>query len=423
MLFPEKFVKLDANLNEFMKILHTADWHIGKKLDQFHRLGEQREVLNELIEIADSEEVDAVIVAGDLYDNFNPTTEAIELFYNTVKRLSNNGKRPVIAIAGNHDSPDRIEVSDPLARACGIILSGHPQTLVKPFSMDSGWRISKSDHGFLEIEWDEFDFPLRVIHTPFANEYRLKTFLGIENPEAQMREVLSSHWNNLVEKYCDNKGANILLSHLFVAERGKEIPEEPDGEKPIVLGNAQIIYPENLPDGIQYAALGHLHRYQIVKGKDYPVVYSSSPLSYSFAESGQTKYAVLIDIEPAQPVQYRPLPLSAGRPLVRKRFEEIDRAVEWLMENKECLVEITLAMKDYLSSEDRKRLYQAHDGIITLIPEIQTEDGQIDKLNQHQINLEKNIAELFSDYFIFRHGQNPSEELMSLFKEVQSRKS
>ena len=99
-----------------MKILHTSDWHLGKRLEEFSRLEEQKAVMQEICEIAEREQADAVIVAGDLFDTFNPPTEAIDLLYKTLKRLTANGRRPVIAIAGNHDSPDRIEAPDPLAR-------------------------------------------------------------------------------------------------------------------------------------------------------------------------------------------------------------------------------------------------------------------------------------------------------------------
>ena len=92
-----------------MKILHTADWHLGKKLDRFSRIEEQIDLMNEIVEIAESENVDLVLIAGDLFDTFHPPTEAVDLFYKTLKRLSKNGKRPVIAIAGNHDSPSLID--------------------------------------------------------------------------------------------------------------------------------------------------------------------------------------------------------------------------------------------------------------------------------------------------------------------------
>ena len=134
-----------------MKILHTSDWHLGKRLDDFPRFEEQQAVMNEICKIAGNENVDAVLVAGDLFDTFNPPTEAVDLLYKTLKKLTNNGKRPVIAIAGNHDSPDRIEAPDPLARECGIIFAGYPATVVPAFELETGLKILQSEEGFIEI--------------------------------------------------------------------------------------------------------------------------------------------------------------------------------------------------------------------------------------------------------------------------------
>ena len=89
-----------------MRILHTGDWHLGKRLEDFSRLEEQQVVMNEICEIADREQADIVLVSGDIYDTFNPPTEAVDLLYKTLKKLTNGGLRPVIAIAGNHDSPE-----------------------------------------------------------------------------------------------------------------------------------------------------------------------------------------------------------------------------------------------------------------------------------------------------------------------------
>jgi len=137
-----------------MKILHTADWHLGKKLNDFSRMDEQRQVLEEIVAIADKEAVDVVLVAGDLFDTFNPPNEAIELLYKTVHRLAKNGERAVIAIAGNHDSADRIEAPDPLARECGIIFTGYPDTKIPIFTLDSGLKVTKSflSYNYLKVK-------------------------------------------------------------------------------------------------------------------------------------------------------------------------------------------------------------------------------------------------------------------------------
>ena len=231
-----------------MKILHTSDWHLGKRLEDFSRIEEQMAVLQEICEIAEQEQVDAVLVAGDLFDTFNPPTEAVELFYRTLKRLANNGKRAVIAIAGNHDSPDRIEAPDPLARECGIIFAGYPNSVVPLFELESGLKVLQSTEGFMELKLPGVDSPLRLLLTPYANEFRLKTYLGQENSEEELRSVLQQKWQELATSYCDSQGINVLVNHLYVMKRGGEMPEEPADEKPILhLGGAQAIYSENIP--------------------------------------------------------------------------------------------------------------------------------------------------------------------------------
>ncbi|GAA5224961.1 metallophosphoesterase family protein [Membranihabitans marinus] len=404
-------------MRDEIKILHTADWHLGKKLEQFSRLEEQRQFVEEIISIAEEEEVDIVLVAGDLFDQFSPSTEAIELLYNALKRLSNRGQRPVIAIAGNHDSPDRIEVSDPLAKACGILMIGHPHVEVDLVDNGDKWRISKSAPGFLEIEWDHISVPLRLIHTPYVNEYRIKTFLGVEDVSTEMRQYLAKDWNHLAQTFCDESGVNILMTHLFVMERGSTMTEEPEGEKPIVIGNAAVVYSDNLPDNIQYAALGHLHRYQHIKGQSYPIVYSSSPLAYSFAEAGQQKQVVLIEARPQQDVVVRPRALSSGKILHRKRFSDIDKCVEWLESNPDTLVELTIQSDDYLTAQDRKRLYNAHRGIVTLVPDVKLA-GQNTDSAKSTLRLDQSMNTLFAQFFEYKIGQRPSKDIMEVFSEL-----
>ena len=398
-----------------MKILHTADWHLGKRLDSFSRLEEQKIVLDEICIIADEQAVDAVIVAGDLFDAFNPPVEAIELLYKTLKRLTNNGKRPVIAIAGNHDSPDRIDSPEPLARECGIVFMGYPNTEIKTIELENGFEITKTDKGFIELNLPEHNYPLRIIATPYANEVRMKEYFG-EERELELSNSLQMGWGDLSEKYCDNKGVNILVTHLYMLKRGGEVLEEPDGEKPLKIGNADLIYSDIIPSQIQYTALGHLHRHQNVGTDEKPVVYSGSPLSYSFSEAGQQKYVKIINVEPNSIAQLERIPLKSGKQLARKTFNSIDSAVEWLNDNQYTLVELTIESDTYLKSEDLKRLRNAHHEIVHIIPIVKN-DNVMDE-NSKQVNLNQDITALFSDYFKYSKGQSPNEEIIELFKEI-----
>ena len=401
-----------------MKLLHTSDWHLGKRLDDFSRMEEQQAVLQEICEIAEREQVDAVLVAGDLFDTFNPPTEAVDLFYKTLKRLAADGKRPVIAIAGNHDSPDRIEAPDPLARECGIIFAGYPNSVIAPFELESGLKVLQSDEGFLELQLPGTNIPLRILHTSYANEYRLKTFLGEENSEEELRTVLQEKWRKLAEQYCDEKGVNILVSHLFMVKQGDELPEEPEDEKPILhVGGAQAIYSENIPKQIQYTALGHLHRMHRVDAKPCPVYYGGSPLSYSFAEANQKKYVLIIDLKPGEAAQVSEVELKEGKRLLRKRVEGVEEALQWLTENQDALVELTLVTDTYLTAMERRKLNAVHPGIVAIIPEVTNAESLVGG-HQKQIDLNQSMEELFRDYFKHEKGQEPGEDLMNLFKEI-----
>lgn len=400
-----------------MKILHTSDWHLGKRLEDFSRIEEQQVVLQEICEMAEREKADAVIVAGDLFDTFNPPTEAVDLFYRTLKRLTNNGKRPVVAIAGNHDSPDRIEAPDPLARECGIIFAGYPYSVVPPFELESGLKVLQSSEGFLELKLAATDSPLRLLLTPYANEFRLRTYLGKDDSEEELRTVLQEKWKDLADRYCDREGVNLLVTHHFVVRKGEDLPEEPADEKPILhVGGAQAIYTENIPDQVQYTAIGHLHRMHRVDSEPGPVYYSGSPLSYSFAEANQKKYVLLVDVEPGSVANVRELELTKGKKLLRKRAEGIDEALLWLCENQDALVELTMVTDTFLTARERKLLSAAHNGIVTIIPEVKNVSGFSD--GGKNIDLSKNMEDLFIDYFRHEKGQEPNAEMMRLFTEV-----
>lgn len=398
-----------------MKILHTADWHLGKRLDGFSRLEEQIDVMNEIVEIADREKVDMVLVAGDLFDAFNPSVEAVDLFYKTLKRLTNNAQRPVVAIAGNHDSPDRINAPNPLARECGIVLIGHPNEKVNPFELDH-FKIENSVEGFIELNIKNTNFPIRIIHTAYANEIRLKQYFGDEKQE-QLNSVLKEQWSKIANEFCDKNGVNLLLTHLYMNKRGTTLLEEPEGEKPIKIGTADMVYSDGIPPQIQYTALGHLHAFNNIGTAEKPVIYASSPLCYSFSEAGQTKYVSIINALPNQEVTFEKINLTKGKTLVRKTFQLVNVAIDWLLQNPDTLVELTMETETFLTSDERKAIYQAHSGIIHLIPKVK--NTQFNEISGKEINLNQDIKHLFADYFKSKNAnQEPNQELIDLFNEI-----
>lgn len=401
-----------------MRILHTADWHLGKRLQDFNRYEEQVAVLEEIAQIIDKENVDLVLIAGDLFDTFNPDPKAEDLLYSTLKQLSDGGRRAVVAIAGNHDDPNRLEAQDHFARECSIVLTGFPHTEFRPFDYDI--KILRSAPGFVELKLPKYDKPVRIILTPYANESRMRAYFGLLNVEDELRQHLQRHWDALADAYMDQQGVNLLVAHLFVMKRGGEQPEESDDERSILqIGGASVMYTDMIPAQVQYTALGHLHRYQELGGGQSPVVYSSSPLAYSFAESNQQKYVVLVDAEPGQAVTVTPVPLKTGKRLLRPRFTKVEEAVEWLQQNPECYPEITMQTSAYLTSEERRQLQQAHVSLVSIVPDVRDVNVVSKVVATQAIDLTQSMEHLFTDYFKNKNkGQEPNERLRQLFHEI-----
>ncbi len=400
-----------------MKILHTADWHLGKKLGRFPRLDEQRDCLEELCMIAETHNVDAVLVAGDLFDVPNPPTEALDLLYKTLKRLAANGKRAVVAIAGNHDSADYIDAPIPLAKECGILLIGRPGSQLPPFSLAAGIALTRSDKGFAELVLPGHSFPLRLVLAPYANEARLKRFLGNDKPEETLRTVLKEQWHSLADTYCDTAGVNMLVAHLLFMKRGGPVPEEPQDERHIALvGGAEPVFAEDIPPQVQYTALGHLHRNHSVPGHQAPVAYSGSLLEYSFAEANQQKFVNLVHIVPGQPAKIDKIALKSGKKLLRKSFDDIEEALVWLRNNQDAFVELTLVTDGYIDEKTKMAITEAHNSVTAIIPKFSESHG--DPENRQWADLTQNTELLFAKFFEDKHGQAPTDTLLSLFREV-----
>jgi DNA repair protein SbcD/Mre11 len=402
-----------------VKILHTADWHLGKRLDNHHsRHAEQVAVLNEIVEIADREQVDVVLLAGDLFDIFTPSVESTELLYTTCKRLTRNGLCAVVAIAGNHDLPQRIEVPDTFARTLGILFSGYPDTVIQPFETESGIKVTRSDKGFVELKLPQFEYPLQLLLTPYANEYRLRRYLQDGDPDNNMCTTLQTHWQQTYDKYFDTERVCILMTHLFFTDPDKPRFTESDDEKPILhMGGAPAMFSSQIPEGVQYVALGHLHRAHTVSNTPCPIVYSGSPLAYSFHEDNQKKYVQIIDIEPNQKVVHRKVELKTGRKMVQIQFQSVEAALEWLEKNQNIWVLLRLETDDYLGAFAKKRLHDAHDGLISIIPLLKSDQVQL--ADEADRFAPKTMQSMFKDYFKYKQkGMEPSQALMDLFEEV-----
>ena len=403
-----------------MRLLHTSDWHLGKKLNSFDRFEEQRNVMREIVSIADKQNVDMVVVAGDLFDTYNPSSEAQQLLYQTLYELSNNGKRPVLAIAGNHDSPDRVESPEVLAQVSGIFMFGYPNSIPGNAYIQKKFQITKIDQGFMEIKIPGYLAPIRILHTPFTNQERLQAYLGVTEDEEQkaLRNQLQNMWQKAADMYCDNAGVNILIAHQFVINNENDTDvKEPDDENAVNVGGTSAIFSYNIPKQIQYTALGHLHQCKKVGDKN--IWYSGSPLEYSFAETNQDKFVLVSDIEPNKEPLVNKILLESGRKLKRMTFNNILDATNWLKENQNCWVELTIVSDNYLSHSDKQMLYDASNKIVAIIPQVKTTSDTLSAGNLIS-SIRTDKTALFKSYFTKMKGGEPDQSLIDLFNEIIS---
>ncbi|HEX3046788.1 MAG TPA: exonuclease subunit SbcD [Bacillota bacterium] len=395
-----------------MRILHTSDWHLGRTLEGRPRLPEQEQFIDELIDIVQGEDVKLILIAGDVYDTYNPPADAEKLFFDAMERLSDGGKRAVVAIAGNHDSPERLQAANPLAVKHGISLLGYPGEHLPVTKASAGVQRISSGPGWLELQITGCEERVMVYALPYPSESRLNEVLT-ENLEEEMQQIAYSERIGRLFGAADQifrpDTVNVALAHLF-AFGGVECESERQ------LGGALAVSPQEMPKMAQYIALGHLHRPQQLHHTPAPCRYSGSPLSFSFSEADQQKEVVIVDAKPGDIAQVRSINLNSGRILKRWRAGNIEEARNWCArpENQNYWVEMELMADGPLEINQLMELRKLHSGLVTIrpiFPELnETADGR--RLS------EMTLVERFNLFFEREYGIAPSEDLIQYFLEM-----
>ncbi len=399
-----------------MRILHTADWHLGLRLNGRYRHDEQEAVLDELCRIADDQQIDAVVIAGDVFDTYNPPTESESLFYRTMTRLSNGGRRAIIVIAGNHDSPDHLVATDPYARGLGIVTVGHPKDA--PLLFDGGTeRVSclQTAPSFVRLRTPRNGQILSVLALPYPSESRLREVLTRDISD---EETAMADYNRRIKEFMEETarlfadgGANIITSHLFVGGG-----MESDSERQIQVGGAYVVDRQSFPASAGYVALGHLHRPQEQCGQDeLPVRYSGSILQYSMSEAGQQKSVTVVEFGSDGRASYHTIPLTAGRTLLRIHVESVAELEAKLAEaDPQSWIDIVLRLQEPLNADYGRQLRAAHPNILGFIPQYQLGDADPQAISIGSLAPQ----EQFRRFVEQAHGEPVSDEVMKLFLEL-----
>ncbi len=396
-----------------MRIIHTGDWHLGKNLEGMSRLEEQAEFLEDFIRIVEDNRADLVIIAGDVYDSFSPSAKAEILFYDTLKRLSKDGERLILVIAGNHDSPDRLVAAGPLAQSHGIIMLGTPKTTI--LEGDYGrHKVIMSKPGVVEIEINEEKAVIAAVAFPSEKRLNEVLYQGIdedeeklENYEARMIQLFTE-----LEKNYRDDTINLLVSHLFVMGS-----EESGSERSIQLGGSYLINSSIFPKKAQYIALGHVHKPQIVPGTGGKARYAGSPIHYNKTEINFTKSVELIDVVARQEkAEINRIELRVYKPIEVWKCENYAEALAKCQENKDKSSWVYLEIKtdEYIREDQIKELKLLKKDILSIRPITSEEMKREEFILEHKT---QSFEELFQAFYMKRYGTEPSKETKeTLFK-------
>ncbi len=367
-----------------MKFIHLADLHIGKRISGYDLLEEQKDALDQVLKMADENQVDGVLIAGDVYDTTSPSAEAVNLLNGFLNELYQR-HLPVFIISGNHDSAVRLDFGRTLMEPSGVHISG----------------VYKGHIPFTDLEKD--GEKVRIHMLPFIKPGHVARELDTE----------VSSWNEafdlaLDKAHLDPDACNILLAHQFF--NGGKLSDSED----YYVGSLQEISTKAL-EPFQYAALGHLHGPQHVNEERFR--YSGTLLKYSLAEAKQKKSVTLIETQPDHSVSIKELPIHLKRDLVvlKGKFDELVSPEFASQQDPENFFAIQLT--------DEKEVFQALDRLRRIYPRILNLEYQhLDhshSLDEYSKASAKKATpeEIFSDFFELQTGHELDEEDRNIIME------
>lgn len=256
-----------------MKIFHTADWHLGKLVNGVYMTEDQRYIFDEFYQHIEKEKPDVIIVAGDLYDRSLPPADAVTLLNDIFEKIILDYKVPILAIAGNHDSPYRLDFGSKIMRENGLHIVGE---LKYPFTS----VVMEDEFGEVEFHFIPYAEPGQVRHI-------------LENEEIISHDSAMKAIVEMMERDWNKSARHIAIGHAFVTVGGGEEENTSDAERPLSIGGADYVS-HSYFESFHYTALGHLHQAHNV-GDD-NIRYSGSPLKYSVSEKNHKKGFYMIEL-------------------------------------------------------------------------------------------------------------------------------
>lgn len=380
-----------------MKILHTSDLHLGAKIENLLQIDQQQAILDEIVKIANENQIDVVAIAGDVFHTATPSAQAEDLFYNFLENLTKNNDRVVLVIAGNHDDPKRLQAVEPLAKRHNIVLCCDLAPLPN-FLQGGNICIEQSGRGFVRIKKGEEKIDIALL--PYPAKSRIEPTLESGDPatsDSYLENV--ENWCKICTKNFDRSHFCALFSHLYLVGA----TDQRNGTK-VRVGDSLALPTSVLPD-CDYVGVGHLHSMQLVDGTK-NTYYSGAIMKMRLYDSAPQ--VLIVDT-----LSKEVLPIKLCSPVDIKeiRANSIEDATQKILaQNKSDILYLTFENVGNLTSQDVKKLRDIHPNIVSIRFENQT-TAQENKTSTKNLSPEK----IFECFYKFKKGEAPSNELVEAF--------
>lgn len=370
-----------------MKFIHTGDLHIGKIVNGFSMLEDQKYILDQIVESAVSNEVDGCIIAGDVYDRAIPPAEAISLFSSFLTRLA-QARIKLFIISGNHDSPERISFGEEIFRKQSVYMTG-------------AWQ-GKLSQVTLADEYGEVTFILM----PFVKAQYLQAATGKEAVKRMLDTARAG----------EKGGRKVLVTHYFVTHNGRE-PELSDGETTIHIGGLDNVE-SDLFRGFDYVALGHIHKPQQIGGHN--IRYAGAPLQYSFSEAGQVKSICLVTLKEKGNVLAENIPLTPRHPMrkIRGSLEELLQAGIRDAQSKDYIQAILTDKEELIDPIGSLRSVYGNIMQIVMEKTLLREDADKQEQRTGSMAENRNMLEMFEEFYEIVREEPLDEERRRIVEEI-----
>ena len=369
-----------------MKLFHLSDLHIGKRVNEFSMIEDQKYILTQILHETEQEKPDGILISGDVYDRTIPTAEAVQVFDAFLTRLSEQ-KVPVFIISGNHDSAERLAFGSSLMGKSGIYFSKVYDGTVEKIPMQDAY-------GTVWIYLLPFLRPSTVRH-------------ALSERAEEVQSAADAVRIALEQTKIDDEERNVLLVHQFVTGAKRCDAEE------LQVGDVDQI-PAELFASLDYAALGHIHSPQKV-GRE-TVRYCGAPLKYSFSEAGQEKSITVVELKEKGSVELRTIPLKPLHDLRKIRGTYLEVTAKSFYENSDCEDYLQVTLTDEEDVPDgMAKLRTIYPNLMRLEYDNKRTRSNTEVRAAERVE-EKSELELFQEFYELQNNQ-PMTEVQEQFVE------